>query len=300
MRFKIFLLIFSALGITPVLGADAPSSGPVEAPSAYVENTKEFELSDDESDVGFTLFIPRGMAPGMPAVIFLPGVMAEIDQYWSYANALAAQGILVAIHHWYSPLTSDVEIARDAKVMALWLTNTLKADKGRLGIAGHSFGAKDAILAEGIYGGFAAIAAIDPDNSGDISAVDDYVPHLTPPLLLIGAEVAWQGPNLCAPMDANYLRFFERAPAGTIELTLKDADHVQMLDDPERFGYTICRVGNAESKDAHDLALKATVGFFRQHLLGVGEILDLLPAEHVRIVGKEPQTSSSAPPAGRR
>jgi dienelactone hydrolase len=300
MRFKIFLLIFSALGITPVLGADAPASGPVEAPSAYVENTKEFELSDDESDVGFTLFIPRGMATGMPAVIFLPGVMAEIDQYWSYANALAAQGILVAMHHWYSPLTSDVEIARDAKVMALWLTNTLKVDKGRLGIAGHSFGAKDAILAEGIYGGFAAIAAIDPDNSGDISAVDDYVPRLTSPLLLIGAEVAWQGPNLCAPMDANYIRFFEKAPAGTIELTLKDADHVQMLDDPERFGYTICRVGDAESKDAHDLALKATVAFFKQHLLGVGEMLDLLPAEHVRIVGKEPQKGSSALPAGQR
>jgi hypothetical protein len=94
--------------------------------------------------------------------------------------------------------------------------------------------------------------------------------------LLIGAEVAWQAASICAPMETNYLRFFEHAPAGTVELTLRGADHVQMLDEPDRFGYGICRVGTADSRQVHDTTLLATVGFFVQHLKG-GPVLTKLP-----------------------
>ena len=69
-------------------------------------------------------------------------------------------------------------------------------------------------------------------------------------------------------LATNYLRFFERAPAGTVELTLRDADHVQMLDEPDRFGYGICRNGTADSRQVRIVARRATVGFFLQHLQG--------------------------------
>ena len=260
--------------------------------------TKEIELDRDDAEISFTLYIPKKVGRGLPAVVFLPGVMAEIDQYQSYANALAMQGILVATHHWYSPLTSDVELARNAKLIATWMTDSLAVNKKRIGIVGHSFGAKDAILSEGLYGGYAAIVAIDPDNSGDISAADDYTPRLNAPLLIIGAEVAWQAPDICAPLDANYKVFFDKSKPGTLELTLKGADHVQMLDDPERFGYTICRVGEADSSKAHDLALTATVAFLKQHLLEGGDALEKLPKEFVRIMRKDGPQSFLPPGKG--
>jgi dienelactone hydrolase len=37
--------------------------------------------------------------------------MAPVDQYDSYARALAGEGFLVAAHEWYSSLTSDIELA---------------------------------------------------------------------------------------------------------------------------------------------------------------------------------------------
>jgi hypothetical protein len=85
---------------------------------------------------------------------------------------------------------------------------------------------------------------------------------------LIGAEVAWRASSVCAPLATNYLRFFEQAPTGTVELTLRDADHVQMLDAPDRFGYGICRSGTADSRQVRITARRATVGFFIQHLKG--------------------------------
>jgi hypothetical protein len=73
-------------------------------------------------------------------------------------------------------------------------------------------------------------------------------------------------------MATNYRRFFERAPQGTVELTLRDADHVQMLDEPDRFGYGICRCGTADSRQVRNSARRATVAFFRQHLQGGGAL----------------------------
>ena len=40
-----------------------------------------------------------------------------------------------------------------------------------------------------------------------------------------------------------------------------------MLDDPERFGYGICRCGTADTKQVRITARRATVGFFVQHLM---------------------------------
>jgi len=73
---------------------------------------------------------------------------------------------------------------------------------------------------------------------------------------------------VCAPKEYNYQRFFEQSSPGTIELTLKDADHVQMLDEPDRFGYSICRCGTADTRQVRIIARRATVGFFIQHLMG--------------------------------
>jgi Cutinase len=224
-------------------------------------------VSHQGESLPVALFRPAYSPEPAPAIVFLPGRMAPDDQYESYARALASRGFVVAVRGWYSIFTSDIELARDSNIIADWLVRTQGVDSKKLGIAGHSMGGKDAVLAAAQYGVFASVVAIDPDDNGKVSVVHGLLPWLRAPLLLIGAEVAWRASSVCAPKATNYLRFFEKAPPGTVELTLRDADHVQVMDDPDRFGYGICRCGTADSRQVRNTARRATVGFFVQHLL---------------------------------
>ncbi len=240
---------------------DLAGPGPKE-----VTSTRMNIIHQGES-MSVTLYQPNYAVKNAPAIVFLPGRMATDDQYESYARALASRGFIVAVHGWYSLFKSDIELAHDAEVMADWLISAYAVDAKKIGIAGHSMGGKDAVLAASQSGLFNSVVAIDPDDNGNVSVVRGYVASLRAPLLLIGAEVAWQAASVCAPKENNYQRFYEQAPSGTVELTLKGADHVQMLDDPERFGYGICRCGTADTKQVRITARRATVGFFVQHLM---------------------------------
>jgi dienelactone hydrolase len=214
------------------------------------------------------VYRPAHLDAPAPAVVFLPGRVAPEDQYESYARALASRGFVVAVRGWYDLFRTDAQLAHDATVLYDWLAGTHMVDPRRVGVAGHSMGAKDAIWAAVDDPRFRAVVAIDPDDNGSVSVVHGRVAQLRVPLLLVGAEVAWRGSRVCAPKEFNYQRFFEHAPAGTVELTLRDADHVQVMDEPDRFGYSICRVGTADSFLVRTLSRRATVSFFSEHLLG--------------------------------
>ncbi len=244
------------------------SDGDLAGPGLQRVDSSRVEVLNRGESLEVALYKPAHPQIPAPAIVFLPGRMAPDDQYESYARALASHGFVVAVRSWYSVFRSDLELAYDAKVIADWLIKAQGVDPGKVGIAGHSMGGKDAVLAAAQYGGFASVVAIDPDDNGNVSVVHGLLASLKAPLLLIGAEVAWRASSVCAPLATNYLRFFERAPAGTVELTLRDADHVQMLDEPDRFGYGICRCGTADSRQVRITARRATVGFFKQHLQG--------------------------------
>lgn len=232
-----------------------------------VDSTR-IEVLNQGDSVEVVLYKPAHPQTSAPSIVFLPGRMATDDQYESYARALASRGFVVAVRGWYSLFRTDLELAHDAKVIAEWLIRVQGVNSRKIGISRHSMGGKDAVLAAALYGGFASVVAIDPDDNGNVSVVHGLLAGLKAPLLLIGAEAAWRASDVCAPLATNYLRFFERAPAGTVELTLRDADHVQMLDEPDRFGYGICRSGTADSRQVRITARRATVGFFIQHLQG--------------------------------
>ncbi|MDD5034563.1 MAG: hypothetical protein PHE55_07365 [Methylococcaceae bacterium] len=271
----VFLLIFATgcntvgdivPGETLTRDANHLPEGDLARPGPQQVAARRMAVSHQGEDLELALYAPTSFRLNSPAIVFLPGRMAPDDQYESYGRALASRGFVVAMHGWYSPFTSDKELARDASIIADWLIRTYRVDPDRIGIAGHSMGGKDAVFAAVQYGKFAGVVAIDPDDNGRVSVVHELLIHLRVPLLLIGAEVAWRASSVCAPQATNYRRFFERAPAGTVELTLKDADHVQMLDEPDRFGYGICRCGTADSRLVRNLTRRATVGFFLQHL----------------------------------
>jgi len=248
-------------------------------PGTQEVTSTRMNITHQGETITITLYQPIRAELHSAAIVFLPGRMATDDQYESYARALASRGFIVAVHAWYSLFTTDLELAHEAQVMANWLLTTFDVDANKIGIAGHSMGGKDAVLAAATHAGlFNSVVAIDPDDNGEVSVVREYVAALSVPLLLIGAEVAWQAASICAPKKNNYLRFFEQAPAGTIELTLNAADHVQMLDDPDRFGYGICRSGTADSKQVRITSRRATVGFFVQHMMS-GPVL-AIPHPH--------------------
>ena len=250
------------------------SEGDLAGPGPQEVVSTRMMVNHQGENLSVALFQPANSQLHAPAIVFLPGRMAPDDQYESYARALASRGFVVAVRGWYSIFTSDIELARDASIIADWLVRTYGVDSKKIGVAGHSMGGKDAVLAAAQYGVFASVVAIDPDDNGKVSVVHGLLTWLRVPLLLIGAEVAWQASSVCAPKATNYRRFFEQAPPGTVELMLRDADHVQVMDEPDRFGYGICRCGTADSRQVRITARRATVGFFVQHLLGGPALLN--------------------------
>ena len=282
----LLLLNFGCNGILKQLPLDklttdaiGMSQGDLAGPGLQQVDATRVEVLNEGESLEVVLYRPVHPQTLAPAIVFLPGRMATDDQYESYARALASRGFIVAVRTWYSLFRSDLELAHDAKVIADWLVLAQGGDPRKIGIAGHSMGGKDAVLAAAQYGGFAVVVAIDPDDNGNVSVVHGLIADLKAPLLLIGAEVAWRASSVCAPLATNYLRFFEQAPTGTIELTLRDADHVQMLDEPDRFGYGICRSGTADSRQVRITARRATVGFFLQHLKGEPALPQPMPSQ---------------------
>jgi hypothetical protein len=236
--------------------------GDLSGPGPQQVVSTRMTVSYQGENLSVALFQPAHFLAPAPAIVFLPGRIVSYDQYESYASALASRGFIVAMRDWYSLFTSDIELARDANIIADWLVRVHGVDPKKIGVAGHSMGGKAAVLAAAQYGVFASVVAIDPDDNGKVSVVHGMLAQLRAPLLLIGAEVAYRASRICAPKATNYLRFFERAPLGTVELTLRDADHVQVMDEPDRFGYGICRCGTADSRLVRITARRATVGFF--------------------------------------
>jgi len=239
------------------LAADDPA-----APGAHPVTA----LGLDAEGMHVALYRPGDLTMPGPAVVFLPGLLAPEDQYESYARVLASRGFVVVVRGRYGLFESDRQLARDAGVLRQWLVREGLADPARIAVGGHSMGAKDAILAALDAPLFSAVFALDPDDSGEPSVARGKIDRLAVPLLLVGAEDAWRGWWVCAPRDQNYRRFFERAPVGTIEVTLLGADHVQLMDEPDRFGHGICRVGKADSRQVRNLARRATVMFLVERL----------------------------------
>jgi dienelactone hydrolase len=219
-------------------------------------------------DFDIVVYRPVGISAPAPAVVFLPGRFAPEEQYESYARFLASRGHVVVMRTRYGWFHPDARLADEAVALERWLSTVPYVDPQRIGVAGHSMGGRDAIIAAVNDENFRAVVSIDPGGERSVPVIDHVIGKLRAPLLLIGAEVAWKGWDICAPRATNYEKYFERAPVGTVELTILGADHVQLMDDPDAFGQWICRVGTADSRVVRSYARRATSQFFEQHLSG--------------------------------
>ncbi len=257
-------------GTGAVLSGDAAYLGPDDLgrPGPFGVEAEGLVFPYPDGDFPIVVYRPAGVTAPAPAVVFLPGRFAPEAQYESYGRLLATRGQVVVMRGRYSWFHPDATLAKEAVALGQWLANQPYVDSTRIGVAGHSMGARAAIVAAVDDPHFHAVVAIDPGGAASIPVLDHVIGKLRAPLLLIGAEVAWQGWKICAPRDTNYEHYFERAPVGTVELTLLGADHVQVMDEPDAFGQGICRVGTADSRVVRTNSRRATLQFFEEHLRG--------------------------------
>jgi dienelactone hydrolase len=237
-------------------------------PGRYQVLAEGEDLQMDGEQFPVVTYRPVGVHGRAPAVVFLPGRFSPEDEYEGYGRLLASRGYIVAVrarYGWYHP---DKSLVKEARLIAKWLVSELGADPGRLGVAGHSMGGCDSIAAAAADPMFRAVVAIEPGGPDSPNVIGRVVQTLRVPLLIIGAEVATKGNAICGRVQTNYLRYFEHAPDGTVELELRGADHMQVMDDPDRFGMGMCRVGTADSREVRTLSRRATVAFFEEHLCG--------------------------------
>jgi len=234
----------------------------------YAVQAKGLDVTWQHARFPVVLYKPVGFTGHSPGVVFLPGRFSPEDEYEGYGRLLASRGYVVAVRGRYSWWHPDRQLVREARVLADWLIAKHGVDPSRIGVSGHSMGGCDSISAAAQDPRFHAVVAIEPGGPDSPNVIRHVVGGLRAPLLLIGAEVATEARPICGKRETNYLRFFEHAPEGTVELELRGADHMQVMDDPDRFGMGMCRVGTADSRAVRVLSRRATVAFFEEHLRG--------------------------------
>jgi dienelactone hydrolase len=259
---------FLGNGLGQTLTADLRRM-PAEDPAApRSDDVVAIGLEPPGAGFAFTLYRPRRLHGRAPGVVFLPARFAPEPLYESYGRLLAARGFVVVVRAQYSWFDADESLMQNTLWMADWLRRSGLVNPDQIAVAGHSMGGRVAIMAAVADPRFRAVVSIDPGGDRSYPVINNLVPRLRAPLLLIGAEVAWRGWNICAPRETNYQRFFEHSPPGTVELTILGADHVQLTDDPEIIGMGMCRVGTADSLMVRFVSRRATVLFIEEHTLG--------------------------------
>lgn len=214
------------------------------------------------------LYHRRSVSARSPAVVFLPGRFAPEEQYESYGRALAARGFVVVIRGRYSWFYPDADLVKDAVELGDWLRARSDVDPARMAIVGHSMGGRSAIRAASQDPRFAAVVAIEPGTIARLPHGATVVSQLAAPLLLVGADEAYKGWEFCGRRGTNYASYFESARDGTVEVEIHGADHVQVMDSPDAFGYGVCRVGSADSMQVRTLARGVTVQFLAKRFQG--------------------------------
>jgi len=233
------------------------------------------------------VFVPAEATEALPLVIFNHGFQLTAAEFTTYGEWLASHGFVAVLPTIGDNLISartHAELGADA---IAWLDHLLSTSDGydggyldgAIGIAGHSRGGKQSLLAAADDARFAAVFGVDPVDAGPPfgSNPTDF-PSVTPermddldrPLGLVGAGLAGEsgifGPA-CAPTDDNYQRYFDAAPGPAWAWTLPDAGHLDFLDACSNpLVCATCAAGD-DPGAARDFARATMVAFFRSHLL---------------------------------
>jgi len=254
-------------------------------PFAVEESETTVNVASTGDEVPVRLALPKGTTK-VPLLVFAPGFRIEASQYLGYVRHAASHGyasMVVAVPT--SLLGNDnTRQANDMIGAADWAGSAAnlggRVDASRVVFAGHSLGGKLALLAGSLAPARTkAIVALDPVDSGGPSGcsapcvvVKEKMSTLNVPALFVGETTDAEGTfNACAPAADNYVAFFSRAKAPSVEVTALGANHMSFVDDVAACGLTcsLCKPATAAAGSVAAMSRAFLVAFAQRHVGGM-------------------------------
>lgn len=243
-----------------------------------------------------------------PLVVISPGFTLDRKQFQSYGDRLASYGIVAVLQKSRSEF-NHAQYRDDTVALLDWLISPTgpdasrvagRADKDRIGLAGHSLGGKISLLVAEKDARVKAVLGIDPVDAGTPQARADLARIKLPlgiPLFYIGETTSKTGGlTPCTPADANYEVLYTRSPTPALAITVSGAAHNDFVDSFMRCGSCgFCPGGSAPKDRTNRLAVKYCAAYFlwalkddprgADYLLGAGPQRDTA-AGYVTVVKK--------------
>ena len=231
-------------------------------------------------DVEITVCRPTGEGP-KPLVIISPGFQLGRDLYQSYCEHFASWGF-IAVTQTYSPDVSGFAssnhegMAQDTNALVDALVaeaaNGLEVDGERVAFVGHSLGGKVSILAATLSDRALAVVGLDPVDANEPSVTPELMPSLSGDLLLLGETLDATGLfQACAPEADNFQQYFAASPAGTVQLDVLGAGHMQFHDNPNCLACRLCNGSpSADPNEVLEISRHASTQFLLSRLQDFG------------------------------
>jgi dienelactone hydrolase len=221
-------------------------------------------------------------------VVIAPGFEIPPDQYYVYAEWLAAFGYVAIVDGYPQSLFSPnhVAAAQDLSAALDWATAKSSASSGvlsglvdltRAGVSGHSLGGKLSILADSMDPRFKASLLLDPvDGSMSCSAqacpnAIDALP-LPIPIGFLGETLDETGTlgQACAPANENFQTLYAKASSPSFAVTIAGAGHMSFVDSISQCGLvcSVCQTPTAPQAQVISMAESYLVAFYELYLRG--------------------------------
>jgi len=275
------------------------STGDPYSPGPLSVCSIRLDAQAEGNPVPLLIIAPESRGP-YPVVVFQHGFMARNRAYSSLLAHVATHGFVVVAPQMYEPglpvlfgsPTAQEEAAKAAELLQ-WLPTGLPAILGysphtaRLGLAGHSRGAKVAWL---VLTRAAAAAQANDDNASEalpvgvdlpcraVAGVDPVDGRGGPrgnqarvvqgtfpfelPTLVIGCGLAGN----CAPAGDNHEQFYAASRAPAWHVVIPDAGHADMLDDGPALAASLVCPSGPNRAAARQAMAGLLVTFFRASL----------------------------------
>ncbi len=263
----------SAPDATPPGGADA-------GPATGIDPSSEgdymvLETDDMAGAVAVTVFAPSTngtiiAAGSFPVVIVSPGFQMDRDQYASYGRYLATHGFVAISQNFGGGfLANHADLAVATRGVIDW---ALGADSGlaghvdatRIGAAGHSLGGKISLLAAAGDARIKAVVGWDPVDANTPSVAPEMMAQIDAAIVVLGETLDG---GSCAPTADNFKQYYAAAGSPALEVTVKNAGHMDWVDDTACPFCGFCAQHTADVPAIKAVTRRTTVAWFRRYLL---------------------------------
>ncbi len=240
----------------------------------YAATTVSGTVSRGNRKTPIVVHLPTGLGAA-PMIVFVPGASLNTAMYLPTIERLASHGfVVVRADPSFSafPATEHAVMMADVKAVIDWvLVQSALAgriDSTRIAVAGHSLGAKLAIMTAFSDPRVKAVFGIDPVNAQAPDVVPDQVSGLALPMGFAGETIDATGTLMaCAPASGNYTTFYEAATSATwsAEWTFADTNHMDFVDNCSGLTCGFCNAASGDAAVARASLRILAVAFFRLH-----------------------------------